>query len=274
MVELPQKIINRLAFFLLRIFWKLHLPTWRAPPKDHAVYLKIGRKNSLRLFLLELKYHSKILNEKDPKKRYLIYTEAYSEAYRRIRNFLPDNYLFGYDENFIKQYTGELKNNIVIDYGCGFGYSTLFIAKYARKVFGIDCAPEAIKYARKKFSKKNMEFWQIANFILPFKSGTVDFVYSNDLLEHLHPDDLFVHLREIFRVLKSGGKYLFWTPGKSTGPHDITDLFYPKNSGFQPLGLHLKEYDFNEMIATIRSCGFSHIYLKKPFAEVAMMVQK
>jgi len=40
---------------------------------------------------------------------------------------------------------------------------------------------------------------------LPFRSESVDFIYSSHLLEHMHKDDAEAFLRECYRVLKVGG---------------------------------------------------------------------
>ena len=83
-----------------------------------------------------------------------------------------------------------------------------------------------------------------------------DCIYSNDFLEHLHPDDARLHLAEAFRVLKNGGYCLCYTPGRGSGPHDITKAFYPQGFGFPSRGSHLKEYTFDELTSVASSVGF------------------
>jgi ubiquinone/menaquinone biosynthesis C-methylase UbiE len=45
-----------------------------------------------------------------------------------------------------------------------------------------------------------------------FKNESFDYVISFDVLEHIPNVDK--HIKEVFRVLKPGGKYLFLTPNK------------------------------------------------------------
>jgi hypothetical protein len=42
------------------------------------------------------------------------------------------------------------------------------------------------------------------------------------MVEHLHPDDIDIHLREARRVLKAGGSYLIWCPN-GAGHHEDRD---------------------------------------------------
>ncbi len=43
---------------------------------------------------------------------------------------------------------------------------------------------------------------------MPFDSDSIDLVISNQLMEHLHPDDAYDQLREVYRVLRDGGRYV------------------------------------------------------------------
>ena len=40
---------------------------------------------------------------------------------------------------------------------------------------------------------------------LPLPDGAVHFAFSDQLIEHLHPDDTDDHFRTIYRLLKPGG---------------------------------------------------------------------
>jgi SAM-dependent methyltransferase len=88
--------------------------------------------------------------------------------------------------------------------------------------------------------------------VLPAEDGTVDLVYSNQLLEHLHPEDAALHAREIRRVLRPGGRYVCLTPNRLNGPHDVSAHFDDEATGF-----HLKEYTTRELIGLFTGAGFS-----------------
>lgn len=84
--------------------------------------------------------------------------------------------------------------------------------------------------------------------------GSVDFAFSNQLLEHLHPDDVGLHLAEVWRVLRPGGRYFIITPNALTGPHDISRGFDATATG-----LHLKEFRNGELAAACRDAGFRRV---------------
>jgi hypothetical protein len=79
-------------------------------------------------------------------------------------------------------------------------------------------------------------------------------VFSSQVLEHLHPDDVPDHLSEVIRVLKPNGWLGFDTPNRVTGPHDISRGFTPEATG-----LHLKEWSYAELDALLRDTGFTEV---------------
>lgn len=86
------------------------------------------------------------------------------------------------------------------------------------------------------------------------KRETVDTVFSDQFIEHLHPDDVRLHFELIHRILKPGGKYIFRTPHAFTGPHDISKFF-----SNEPQGFHLKEWTYGELNHLLKELKFSHV---------------
>lgn len=84
--------------------------------------------------------------------------------------------------------------------------------------------------------------------------GSVDVAYSNQMMEHVHPDDALEQLRQLYAALKRGGVYICITPHRLTGPHDISGAFDVEASG-----LHLKEYTAGELAALFRAVGFTRV---------------
>ncbi len=48
-----------------------------------------------------------------------------------------------------------------------------------------------------------------------------DYIISNQVIEHLHPEDLFDHFVSVLAILKTVGRYIFNIQHRFTGPHDI-----------------------------------------------------
>ncbi len=86
-------------------------------------------------------------------------------------------------------------------------------------------------------------------------AGSFDAVISNQVVEHLHPDDLETHLRAARTLLRPGGRLAFATPHAYTGPHDISRVF----ASATPVGMHLHEYTYAELAAALYSAGFDSV---------------
>ncbi len=110
--------------------------------------------------------------------------------------------------------TGELKNKIIIDFGCGDGLAYLLWKKGA-KVYGVDNSEIAIKYAIEKHKQHKTDcHFELANYETGFKENFFDFIICTDVIEHvLEP---FRLLKEIKRVMKPGGYAVISTPIKLT----------------------------------------------------------
>jgi SAM-dependent methyltransferase len=89
---------------------------------------------------------------------------------------------------------------------------------------------------------------------VPVAPGSADLVYSNQLMEHLHPDDALEQLRGVAVALRPGGKYICITPNRVTGPHDISAGFADEARGF-----HLREYTYRELASAFRMAGFRRL---------------
>jgi SAM-dependent methyltransferase len=96
------------------------------------------------------------------------------------------------------------------------------------------------------------KFVRTTGMSFDIKSSSIDFAYSNQLMEHLHPDDAVRQLGEIRRVLRPGGLYFCITPSRLTGPHDVSRYFDRVARGF-----HLVEYDYSSVARTLKAAGFS-----------------
>jgi SAM-dependent methyltransferase len=133
-----------------------------------------------------------------------------------------------------------------VEIGCGDGAVTQAIAPMVGEAIGIDVTDALIDPAT-----ANFRFLKTSGTDIGLASNTADLVYSNQLMEHLHPKDATAQLQEIHRILKPGGRYICVTPSRITGPHDISGYF-----AYEPCGFHLREYDYAGLAAIFRQAGF------------------
>jgi ubiquinone/menaquinone biosynthesis C-methylase UbiE len=99
------------------------------------------------------------------------------------------------------------KNGLILDNGCGIGYSADFLAK--EKMIGIDISKGMIEKAKKRTNRLVCADSQR----LPFKNETFEVIFCRSLLHHLpNPQD---GVREMKRVLKMNGELIISEPIQS-----------------------------------------------------------
>lgn len=102
----------------------------------------------------------------------------------------------------------------VLDIGCGYGHTTIELAKQCRYAVGIEPMPELYEFAlRLKASSGlvNIEFRQQSIYDLT-ETGIYDLVVLDNVFEHL-PDQRLA-LAKICQVLKTKGVVYILTPNK------------------------------------------------------------
>jgi SAM-dependent methyltransferase len=128
---------------------------------------------------------------------------------------------------------------------CAFAYAA---AERVRAVIAVDVSAEITHGTT---PPPNFELVISDGCSIPVPPETIDVVYSNQLMEHLHPDDAEEQVRNIYRALAPGGVYICITPNKVSGPHDVSLYFDDVATGF-----HLREYTYAELIALFRAIEF------------------
>jgi len=152
-----------------------------------------------------------------------LYNSAYGnyerELYREVRletygeDFGQTSWVTTEESHEIPRLLGLTSACSVLEIGCGSGGYALHLAEtYRCNIVGLDLNGEGIRNATTLAERKNLgalcRFEQCdVSRSLPFAEETFDAVFSNDVLCHV-PGRLGL-LREVFRVLKAGGRLLF-----------------------------------------------------------------
>jgi|AP95_1055475.scaffolds.fasta_scaffold00643_6 ubiquinone/menaquinone biosynthesis C-methylase UbiE len=114
----------------------------------------------------------------------------------------------------IESYVAEIEGMHILDFGCGRGDTALAYLRKGAHVSGIDISTVFIDDAKAKaaeagFSDAQYDFRVMDAHDLDFPDKTFDIVIGFGILHHLDAD---IALREIYRVLKSGGRVLLQEP--------------------------------------------------------------
>ena len=131
---------------------------------------------------------------------------------RHIDRLPPESHFYFVPYQWV---SGKISNKKCLDAGCGMGSATFYLAKFAGNMTGIDISEIAIDYAVRNYTLKNciFEIMDIKNLMYP--DSSFDVVTSFEVLEHLNHEDQIRYIREISRVLKSGGELFLSTPNKN-----------------------------------------------------------
>ncbi|MFG1942208.1 class I SAM-dependent methyltransferase [Nonomuraea sp. NPDC048826] len=95
-----------------------------------------------------------------------------------------------------------------LDVGCGTGYLTRVVAPVVGPkggVTGVDPSAEMIGYARER-APGNCDYQVAEGQALPFPDGSFDAVVSSLAVHHIPEDARPAAMREMFRVLRPGGR--------------------------------------------------------------------
>jgi ubiquinone/menaquinone biosynthesis C-methylase UbiE len=127
--------------------------------------------------------------------------------YRSEQNLQPaEKAIF----NIIKHQLSECS---VLDIGVGTGRTTIHVAPLCRSYTGVDYAPNMIEYCKKTFNYSNASFDVCdARDMHQFKNEEFDTViFSFNGIDCVAYEDRSRILKEINRVLKPGGNFIFST---------------------------------------------------------------
>ena len=100
---------------------------------------------------------------------------------------------------------GDCRGRHVLDLGSGPGNVAEVFAECGAEVTGVDFSPQMVQVAQRRYP--HIPFREANGEQLPFGDGTFDAVVCNYVVHHFaRPEVVF---REIFRVLKPGGRFVF-----------------------------------------------------------------
>ena len=214
----------------------------------------------IKAFEMEQDFHEEILVEPSFEKR----QKLYSDVYNMTHLLMPGNSTVNSNDKMVRIFEKELRNKSVLDVGCGTGRFLKTIASSLphKKLVGMDVS---VPNTPQNSSEIDFIIGNIIDFDIEEK---FDVVYSNQVIEHIAPVDITMHLTSVTRAMKNDAIFILRSPNRLFGPCDLTRIIDFTYTGKTPAkGTHINETTYSEIIPILRESGFTHFrticYLSK-----------
>jgi ubiquinone/menaquinone biosynthesis C-methylase UbiE/uncharacterized protein YbaR (Trm112 family) len=138
-----------------------------------------------------------------------------------------DDWLVNTNGNLYRRARGNLKRypiprwplspapgKVVVDVGCSWGRWTIAAARVGFLPIGLDVHIDALAAAKRVSRQLDAKACYVCGDVevLPFRSGSVDVVFSYSVLQHIDRRKVIRFFQEVSRVLKPGGLCLVQLP--------------------------------------------------------------
>ncbi len=236
-ITVPQMELDD-SQILLRYHTTYGLPTGTVTIEDVNFHLELEKRLTAKLL------------ESSPADRRSIFEQCYSELYEK----LPWLAGAGKDSEGDRWIALLIPGCRVYEVGSGSGNLSRRLAKAGFRVNATDIT--TLRGGDR--TDTDGVTWSVTDGVRlsEYVAGeTFDAVISDQVVEHLHPDDAPTHFSEAFVILRPGGRYVVRIPHSYTGPHDVSRIF-----GYSsPIGMHLHEYTNREILVIAKRAGFVRI---------------
>lgn len=117
-----------------------------------------------------------------------------------------------------------------------------------------------------KILKENVFVQHRLDYGVPFKTESIDYLYSSHMLEHLFPEDATALVTDMYRALKTGGRLRLAVPDLEhaiglyqTGQKEAALRYFFIPSRSELFDQHHYMYDFELLKRLLESAGFREI---------------
>jgi 2-polyprenyl-3-methyl-5-hydroxy-6-metoxy-1,4-benzoquinol methylase len=192
-----------------------------------------------------------------------VYTRVF-EIYGSVFSINPDAPSTSKD-GLVALLRPELEGKAILDVGCGAGEFLISCANLLKspRLLGLDVFAKDLEVP-----EKNLTFLRrdVIRFSLEER---FDVAITDNVMEHIAPQDVPEHLASIAKALKPSGQLIILTPHRYFGPWDVTRIIDDSYSGWiAAQGTHLKEYTYAELSETLRQAGFTDLQALHPKARI------
>jgi SAM-dependent methyltransferase len=141
---------------------------------------------------------------------------------------------------------GDVHGKTVLEYGCGDGENTVVLANRGARIIALDISAELLGVARRRLAINGCEGVELligSAHSLPLPDDSVDIIFGMAILHHL---DLGLASREVWRVLKKGGRAIFEEPMRNSKVVSKVRGLFPQRADVSPFERPLTEQEMRE----------------------------
>lgn len=157
-----------------------------------------------------------------------------------------------YTKQTLKKNLAPKSSDVVLDFGCGVGRLSNFIAPYVKDVIGLDKSEKMIAVAKEINAKHpNVSYHSFNQYplSLPDKKFTKIFTYW--VLQHIDNEELKTTFVEFHRLLADNGHVYLFEQVRNNESVVLGDIHHQRK--------------LDEYITLMKNAGFSVIYTKRVF---------
>jgi guanosine-3',5'-bis(diphosphate) 3'-pyrophosphohydrolase len=199
----------------------------------YCCYQNDGKPNEW--WIEKLKYFLKIARSKiEDEPIYIELLKRYKEVIntsmtfnfpkKAVKKFVKESYKEMYNVPALKRFLKHLPaNSSILDFGCGGGQDSLFMAQKGNFVTGIDITAEMIRLAKKKAKHSNTAFKKssIESF---FSKQKFDGIWSSKVFKFIPLKKQDAVIKKVFSILKPGGVlYITAKPSDKRRDYEVVE---------------------------------------------------
>ena len=179
-------------------------------------------------------------------------TDTFSKAYTKLYSELP--WLVGTGTSSGAEHWASLMKpgSSVYEIGSGAGYVVRYLGQRGFRCVGTDLSAERERVALAQDANVSWATTDGVHLSRFSAEEQFDYVISDQVVEHLHPDEILTHFKEARKLLKVGGCYIMRTPYAPEGPADLSVVF----GEAKPVFMHLHEFGYDEIEFIRKTCGY------------------
>lgn len=223
-----------------------------SPPRDETR----TEQQLLEHYVIERELADRLRNAPRSERR-VLYSQLYDELFRRVQHHPmlreagdgPRQSNVARQLRFLRGFLS--RDTVFMEIGAGDCALAMHVASLVKQVYAIDVSEQI---TRGVAPPANFKLILSDGCSIPVPDGSIDVAFSDQLMEHLHPEDASEQLHSIYRSLAPGGIYVCITPNRMYGPSDVSRYFDEIATGF-----HLREYTARDMRHLLFGAGFADV---------------